>query len=150
MVTMVPPDLKESEVLQCQIQGKVPVSFVPPDMAKQSLDAGAHIMKFKISEHLMMEIPKFSGDSGETYLKVIKIVEYLNEKMGLLTKYNGYHMERQNAQQDQAILELEEPVKLTSSGCVLETTEHDSLDKVDKTPFHAKATISCGNKRSLS
>ena len=129
LVTMVPPDLKESEILQCQFWGKVPVSFVPPDMAKQSLDAGVLIMKFKISEH----------HPGEAYLTVIKMVEYLNEKMGLLAKYNGYHMEKQNAQQDQAILELEEPVKLTERGCILETNEHASGDKVDKTPIPCKS-----------
>ena len=52
-----------------------------------------------------MEIPKFSGDSGVAYLKIIKMVEYLNEKMDILTKYNGYNMEKQNSQQDQALLD---------------------------------------------
>ena len=73
MVTMVLPDLKESE-------GKVPVSFVPPDMPKQSLDAGVQNVMLKLSDHLMVEIPQFSGGPGETYLKVIKMVD------GLLAK----------------------------------------------------------------
>ena len=92
------------------------MSFVLPDMAKQSLNAGVHIMKFKISEHLTIEFSKISGGPGEAYLKVIEMVEYLNEKMGLLAKYNGYHMEKQNAQQDQAILELEEFVRMPTEG----------------------------------
>ena len=75
------------------------MSFVPPDMAKKSLDAGVQVVKFKISDHLMVDGP------GEAYLKVIKMVDYLNEKMGLLAKYNGYHIEKQNVQQDQALLD---------------------------------------------
>ena len=147
---MVLPDLKESEVLQHQFQGKVPVSFVPPDMAKQSLDAGVQVVLFKISDHLTVEIPKFSGGPGEAYLKVIEMVEYLNEKMGLLAKYNGYHMEKQNSWQDQALLDLEEPGKMPIEGeRFLEAPEQASGDKVDKPLFYATVAISCGNKKSL-
>ena len=137
---MVLPDLKESEVIQHEFWGKAPVSFVLPDTAKQLVDAGAHIMEFKISENLTMGIPKFSGSPGEAYLKVIKMVDYLNEKMGLLAKYNGYHMEKLNAQQNQALLNLEEPSKMpTASGWVLEAPEQTSGDKVDKTPIPHKS-----------
>ena len=73
-------------------------------------------MNVKISEHLTMAIPKFSNDPREVYLKIIKMVEYIIEKMGLLAKYNGYHMEKQNAQQDQAILDLDEPSKMPTEG----------------------------------
>ena len=147
---MVPPDLKNFEVLQSQFWGKVPVSFVPPDMAKQLLDAGVYILKFKISEHLTIKIPKFSGGTGEAYLKVIEMVEYLNEKMDLLVKYNGYHVEKQNAQQDQAILELEEPIKMpTEGGWVLEAPVQASGDKVYKTPIPCKSNHQLWEQKSL-
>ena len=93
---------------------------------------------------------KFSSGPGVACLKVIKMVEYLNEKMGLLTRYNGYHMEKQNAQQDEALLDLEESSKMPpESGCILEAPEQASEDKLIKLPFQAKATISCRNKRNL-
>ena len=99
----------------------------------------------------MVDIPKFSGGPGEAYLKVIKMVEYLNEKMHLLAKCNGYHVERQKAQQDQAILELEEPVEMpTKSRWVLETTEQASEEKVDKTLIPCKSNHQLWEKRLIA
>ena len=116
-------------------------------MAKQSLDIGVQVVKFKISNHLTIESPKFSGGPGEAYLKVIEMVTYLNEKMGLLAKYNGYQMEKQNTQQDQALLDFKETSKMPmEGGQVLKATEQASGDKHDKPPLHAKVTTSFGNK----
>ena len=59
-------------------------------------------------------------------------------------------MEKQNAQQDQALLDLEKPNEVPmEGGWVLEAPEQASGDKLIKLPFQAKATISCGNKRRL-
>ena len=56
-------------------------------------------------------------------------------------------MEKQNAQQDQAILELEEPVRPMKSGHIMELLLSMLQGiRLIRPPFHAKATISYGKK----
>ena len=57
-----------------------------------------------------------------------------------MAKYNGHHMEKQNAQQDQALLDLEKPSKMPTEGeRVLEAPEQVSGDKADNTPIPCKS-----------